>query len=413
MEQLLQVDIRTVLLLMSLGNMAAAGLLVFYGALRRNTPEGVFTLAKLVLGPGWLLLLLRGYVPDACSFGLGNGLLMAGFWLEAASIKVLDAQQAIPPGPAPRVFPLGVVAAAMLLGFLSTWLLSHPGLRIAATSTVASGCFALSASRLFFGASRPSPLRLSLGAGFVALTLATLGRTVVALTSEGFTIFSTSPLHGALFALLYTLMFAGTFGLVLVLKENTDRTLVRIATQDELTGAPNRRALLANARALTAMARREGQPLAAFMLDIDRFKQVNDTFGHATGDEVLRDLARVIRNGLRTYDAYGRYGGEEFVAVLPGLDRQAALRVAERIRASAEASQPTENPHVRYTVSIGVALCAAEDDCTDENERLLELLDRADQAMYEAKRLGRNRVQLEAAEEDAALGATRGTDAPA
>lgn len=413
MEQLLRVDVRTVLLLMALGNMAAAGLLVFYGALRRNSPEGLFTLAKLLLGPGWLLLLLRGYVPDACSFGLGNGLLMAGFWLEASSIKVLDAQQAIPPGPAPRVFPLGVVAAAMLLGFVSTWLLPQPNLRVAATSGFAAACFGLSAFRLFFGASRPSPLRLSLGAGFVALSLATLGRMAVSLTDDAFTLFSPSLEQGLLFALLYTLMFAGTFGLVLVLKENTDRSLVRIATQDELTGAPNRRALLSNARVLAAKARREGQPLAALMLDIDRFKQVNDTFGHAVGDLVLRDLARLIRNGLRTYDAYGRYGGEEFVAVLPGLDLEAALRVAERIRASAEASTPTEDPRVRYTVSIGVALGAASDGPTDEDERLLALLDRADQAMYEAKGLGRNRVQAEAAPGGMRQGAADGPDAAA
>jgi predicted signal transduction protein with EAL and GGDEF domain len=176
----------------------------------------------------------------------------------------------------------------------------------------------------------------------VALTLATLGRTVVALTSEGFTIFSTSPLHGALFALLYTLMFAGTFGLVLVLKENTDRTLVRIATQDELTGAPNRRALLANARALTAMARREGQPLAAFMLDIDRFKQVNDTFGHATATSAARP-ARVIRKGCApmTPMAAMRRGIRGRAARLDG---QAALRVASASAPRRRPASPRKTP---------------------------------------------------------------------
>ncbi len=89
------------------------------------------------------------YVPDRFSIGLGNGLLMAGFWLEAASIKVLDAQQTIPPGPPPRVFPWAWWQRPLLLGSCPPGCCRNPGLRIAATSTVAAGCFALSASRLF------------------------------------------------------------------------------------------------------------------------------------------------------------------------------------------------------------------------------------------------------------------------
>jgi diguanylate cyclase (GGDEF)-like protein len=390
MAQCLSVDIRTVLLLLSLGNMAAACLLLVYGGRLRNTPEGLFTWAKLLLGPAWMLLVLRGRIPDPLSFGLGNGLLIFGFWLEAASIKALDRPET--PPSSRRLHPWKAMLVAVSLGLLTGELVPQPNLRVALASAAATGCFALASSRLLFGQPRPSPLRRALGIGYALLCLTTLWRMQAALSDGAFTLFNAPAEQGITFSLLYTLMFGGSFGLLLVLKERADQTLLRTATQDELTGAPNRRALLERARLLAAKARREGTPLAALMLDIDHFKQVNDTHGHNTGDAVLRDLARIIREGLRTYDAFGRFGGEEFVAVLPGLGLDDARRAAERIRTAAEASQPLPDPAVRYTVSIGVALGAPGDSDTDGG--LLGLLHRADQAMYKAKRLGRNRVEV-------------------
>lgn len=389
MAQYLSVDIRTVLLLLSLGNMAAACLLLVYGGRLRNTPEGLFTWAKLLLGPAWMFLFLRGLIPDPLSFGLGNGLLIFGLWLEAASVKALD-------HPATslssrRFRPLMGMLVAVSLGLLMGELVPQPNLRVALSSAAAICCFVLASYRLFFGQSSPSPLRRALGTGYGLLALTTFWRMQAAFADRAFTLFNAPAEQGVTFTLLYTFMFAGSFGLLLVLKERADLALQRTATQDELTGAPNRRALLTLARRLTAKARRERSPLAALMLDIDHFKQVNDTFGHGVGDIVLRDVARIIRDGLREYDAYGRFGGEEFVAVLPGLGLDDARKAAERIRAAAEASVPAPDASVRYTVSIGVALSAQGDSDTDDG--LLSLLHRADQAMYEAKRLGRNRVE--------------------
>lgn len=393
MEQFFSVDIRTVLLLLSLGNMAAAGLLLVYGGRLRDTPDGMFTLAKLLLGPAWMLLVLRGLIPDTLSFGLGNGLLAAGFWLEAASIKALDHPgPALTQRPALRATLWKTLLPAIGLGLLAAQLLPQPNLRVALSSAAAALCFALAGWRLLRGAPAPSRLRLALGAGYALLCLATLQRMQAALTDTGFGLFTAYAEQGLSFVILYTLMFAGNFGLLLVFKERADLTLAQFASLDELTGAPNRRALLERAGTLAAKARRERAPLAALMLDIDHFKLVNDTYGHHIGDAVLRDLARIIQESLRSYDAFGRFGGEEFVAVLPGLELDDARRAAERIRAAAEASLPTADSRVRYTVSIGVALGLPGQD--SDGDGLNELLNRADQAMYEAKRLGRNRVEI-------------------
>jgi diguanylate cyclase (GGDEF)-like protein len=106
-----------------------------------------------------------------------------------------------------------------------------------------------------------------------------------------------------------------------------------MATTDQLTGAPNRRAFLANAEAEVARARRHGRPLAVIALDVDHFKRVNDTWGHAAGDRVLVEVARQVMRTLRPGDELGRLGGEEFAVVLPESDAGQAAVVADRLRA--------------------------------------------------------------------------------
>ena len=162
----------------------------------------------------------------------------------------------------------------------------------------------------------------------------------------------------------------------------------RLATLDGLTGTYNRRHFMEVAATHVTSARRFGQPLAAIMLDVDHFKPVNDTHGHAIGDQVLCGLADRCRAALRSIDVLGRYGGEEFVILLPGTSRHSAATVlAERIRRSiSDDPIVTDAGPVSVTVSLGVA------EIDDAAKDLATLLKRADAALYEAKQAGRNRV---------------------
>ncbi|MEW6278625.1 MAG: diguanylate cyclase [Candidatus Eremiobacterota bacterium] len=166
----------------------------------------------------------------------------------------------------------------------------------------------------------------------------------------------------------------------------------RLATTDELTEVANRRQLFQLGEVELARATRSGKPLTALMIDIDHFKQFNDQYGHAVGDLVLRAMAATLKAGLRTVDVLGRYGGEEFAALLPETDLEGATQVAERLRHVAEEGT-LDSPRgpLRVTISVGVALWRPEDD-------LSQLLHRADRALYAAKEGGRNRVCLESQE---------------
>lgn len=173
------------------------------------------------------------------------------------------------------------------------------------------------------------------------------------------------------------------------------------ATHDVLTDLPNHRALVAAIDDEIERARRSGRPLAVVFLDLDHFKALNDTLGHAAGDRALRETGAVIRASARTIDTVGRWGGEEFVALLPDTDSAAAAAAAERIR-SAIARHPYPSVNgAHLTCSIGIAIYP-----DDGNERDA-LLARADGAMYIAKQLGRN--QAVAANDDAAASLAAGT----
>lgn len=168
----------------------------------------------------------------------------------------------------------------------------------------------------------------------------------------------------------------------------------KLARQDALTGVLNRGAIFERYSAEIVRARREGTPLSVIMADVDHFKRVNDTRGHLTGDEVLREIARRLKHQIRVYDEIGRYGGEEFLVVLPGCPEQTALEVAERLREHACALPvEAEGGPVDVTISLGVASEARVRSDAPE-----PLIAAADAALYEAKNAGRNRVCVGRAE---------------
>jgi diguanylate cyclase (GGDEF)-like protein len=166
----------------------------------------------------------------------------------------------------------------------------------------------------------------------------------------------------------------------------SQRQLRDQATRDALTRLYNRAMILEILDRELARSRREGHPVGIIMADLDHFKQVNDTRGHLAGDHVLVQIAHRLLAVLRPYDTVGRYGGEEFLIVLPGCDAETTLALAERLRLAVE-SEPVEEEGrpITVTLSLGVA-------CWDCQQAAPDLLRRADTALYEAKSAGRNRA---------------------
>ncbi len=165
-------------------------------------------------------------------------------------------------------------------------------------------------------------------------------------------------------------------------------TLCKMASYDSLTGIYNRRTILDILEREILRSNREGNPLCVAMVDLDDFKKVNDTYGHATGDIVLREVAYLIQSNLRKYDYVGRIGGEEFLIIFSNLDLQEAVRVCERLRRVMEKHRfDLEDEKIGVTLSIGVSSWRS-------NMGIDGLLKSADDACYKAKFTGKNRVEV-------------------
>ncbi len=183
---------------------------------------------------------------------------------------------------------------------------------------------------------------------------------------------------------------------VLDLQEELRRALAvseKLATTDALTGLLNRRTILKRGDEAFAQAIRQGYPLSVVMADIDHFKQVNDRHGHPVGDQVLAAVAGALHAGLRRYDLLGRYGGEEFLAILPGCAAVEVEAVAERMRkAVAEREVEFDGGMIRVTTSFGAASSGP-----DDLPHIANLIQLADDALYRAKARGRNCVECHGA----------------
>lgn len=196
-----------------------------------------------------------------------------------------------------------------------------------------------------------------------------------------------TPIGGMAYLFSYLMMIVNGFGFMLLCKQKDDAQMQRLATIDSLTDMLNRRAFFERADSTRQLALRLRKPIALMMLDLDHFKQLNDGYGHACGDEALRLFSATARASLRDHDLMGRLGGEEFALAMPGTSLEGARQAAERLRVAITEASLGCAVSYRMTVSIGVVTI-------EPDETLTAALARADHALYAAKTGGRNRVEV-------------------
>jgi len=185
-------------------------------------------------------------------------------------------------------------------------------------------------------------------------------------------------------------------GIIAICFENVvnHERLKHVSLTDPLTGVHNRRYFDQRMREEADRARRSHRPISCLFVDVDRFKSINDRFGHPMGDEVLRGVAARVKGELRLSDALGRYGGEEFSVVLADTDAATVASIAERVRAAIEGGEFRDSSGAMIPVTVSIGTATALPERTDDSARLaVQLVSRADAAVYAAKDAGRNCVR--------------------
>ena len=340
---------------------------------------------SLIGAAGLFLAALRNLIPDWASILLAGPLLELG-WLYF-SAGIVSAAERRPPWRAGLVL-LGV---SVLVNSWFVLVMPSFAARVVIFNVVVlvTSCYTIMVCLKFRGGNRRITLRIIAGAVGILL-LANVFRTAAVFSRQLGDLLALDSTQSAFF-MAYILFFAlVTALLVLLAAQKLQEEVKELARHDVLTGAYNRRALDEFSAKELARSRRNGTPLSFLMLDIDHFKQLNDRYGHRIGDVVLVTVSETAEGTLRPTDVWCRYGGEEFVAMLPDTSGEQAKRLAERLRQEIESRVVTiDAVHVTCTVSIGVA----EWRLTDETPDLS--IDAADKALYRAKQAGRNCVMIE------------------
>ena len=374
------VDLRTLLALMLIADLILAAMLWIGSGRRLREDLALWSFALVAQALSFALFAIRGN-PQTGLVALAATLLGLSFTLQAAALLSFDRRTlpawvhtAVIAGVAAPVALLeGDVSGATLFGGLMfgtllamlgvvSWQLRTPDLYargiLAASFLFGSGAFFLRAVSALFVS---DPMQ-----GYVAPTF----------------------FQSALYLVGYAVMLGSTLGFVLLHQERADAVARRLATVDALTGAYNRLTFQEIAAREFSRARRAGQPLSLIMLDIDRLRDVNERHGQRAGDAVLKRFAEIARAALRKEDMLVRYGGEQFLVMLPEVPGPGAVVVAGRIRRDVEIEPfGIEGMAIAVTVSAGVAARLDEGP-----ESIEELIAHAAEALALAKRRGSNRV---------------------
>ena len=376
------VDVRT-LFLLTVDVEAMLGLLLLFAWVQNTSIKAIawWGCAHLLRTLSIALYGMFGSVPELISLDLANALLFTSYAVAWSGARVFDGRE-------PRPGWLITGATIWLFACQIPQFAHMVELRSLLSNTIVTAFLWLTAFEFWRGRDERllsrwpaifilfthgaifllrSPVNIALGPG-----------SDPALASAWMNVISTEEV-------LATISIA--FILLAMAKERTEQHHKTAAMVDPLTGLANRRAFVDSAAQLTQTQTARDVPVAVFMIDLDRFKSVNDRFGHSVGDEVLRIFAESAQVNLRPTDIVARLGGEEFAVLLSDACRDNAFKVAERIRSTFAARAATVAGHaVNATASIGVAIIQ------DPRQDVHALLAQADQALYRAKARGRNRV---------------------
>ncbi len=372
-------DTRTVFLLC--GAMGGLMALVLY-SLKRNYPPSIkgigdWSYSLLMMFGAGVLTAARDRLPDLLSITTSNALFFFGLYLGYRGTQRFFDETT---RPKPWLTAIGVVVLAHIW---FTYFQTSLYMRLVLVNLMGAAFMAVQA--LVIRKNKPMSFAkgLALGALTAAAALQLLRVALATVQSLDDNIMGSSPIHQvyamgfALSILLYSI------GLILMATDMLRAELEQLATRDSLTNALTRRHWNTLCAGELERCKRTGRNMAVLALDLDRFKAVNDTYGHQAGDKVLVSMVANVNAHLRQNDRLARFGGEEFVVLLPETDLEQALNVAERIRLGLANSGEVPS----CTASIGIAINNGQNDSVDS------LLARADAAMYRAKETGRNRVE--------------------
>ncbi|MGZ5041736.1 MAG: GGDEF domain-containing protein [Usitatibacter sp.] len=377
------VDVRTLLVLVAVAD-ASVAIVLWLGAVRRLRHGVGAWIAALMARSLAVTVLAAGLQPHSATLAVAAGLLALSMTLQASALLAFDARRlpawvhsaamagtAVPlallgADPATAVLFGGIVFGTLLMGLAAIALQIHPA---------ASG-----------RARARAAMVTTLGVGAVAFFVRGIAVMMAADPLQAFV--SPSPFQGALFVTAAAAAIVSTFAFLMLHKERAEGEALRMATMDPLTGAYNRRTFHEIAEREMSRIRRAGQPLSIIIVDLDHFRPINEKHGNRVGDQVLQKVADIVRGALRKEDMLVRYGGEEFLVMLPDVPGPGAVVVAGRIRKAVEAQALRIEGHsIAMTVSVGVSARL------DEGPESIEgLLTRADEALALAKQRGRNRV---------------------
>ncbi len=375
------VDLRTLLFLVAAAD-AMVAVALWMGAGRRMRHGMAAWIASLFSRALAVAVLALGVQPQAGSLAVAAAVLALSMTLQAAALLAYGA----------RHFPAWVHTAVMagaavpfaLLGGDAAGAILFGGM-VFGTLLMVLAAIALQLHTV--GRARARPILVATFAvGAMAFYVRGIAVMLVADPMSAFA--SPGPFQSAIFVSAAAAAIVSSFAFLLLHKERAEGEAVRMASMDPLTGAYNRRTFHEIAERELSRIRRAGQPLSIIIVDIDHFRPVNERHGNRVGDEVLQKVADIVRSALRKEDMLVRYGGEEFLVMLPDVPGPGAVVVAGRIRKSVEA-EPIVAGGQSFALTVSVGVSARLDEGPESMESLLT---RADQALALAKQRGRNRV---------------------
>lgn len=383
----MNLDARTLLFSLILSDtlMALCLVVAAHGQAAEKKREGLnkWAAALILETLAWIAAASRGIIPDPFAIVLAHGLKAASHAMILAAIYEFQQRRA------PNWQYWVPVTATLVMAFV---LVNDMRSRLVWGSLIFIFQLLLIARALLSDQDTRTGRAWRLLFGGIVMFILVMGsRALAGLISHGeFAQISNNvapqPFQIVAFIASMAATLLGSIGFVLMVKERSDKAIMLLAMTDSLTLIPNRRALLEYAEHV--LARRGGATLALLMVDVDRFKLINDTHGHLVGDEVLRKVAARLLGRLRKHDLLGRYGGEEFCVIAPETSVSGAITLAESLRATVNSTPfSTECGDLSVSVSIGISFSIPA-----VMGNLHQVISEADAALFTAKKTGRNKV---------------------